>query len=240
MKILCTGPELIIPGGVTSYLRTLQPHLGDMLDYFIVGARGQQEGLLNKIYRMFKDYWGFSRTLCRRDYDLIHLNPSFGTKALLRDGIFLLISKMLRKKVVIFIHGWDESCEYRIRKRWLWLFRCVYFHANAFIVLAEEFKSKLRSFGYMKPIYRGTTCVDDAVFTVFTEKSYDLYKPDAPFNVLFLSRLEKEKGVFETIEAFAIIKDKYPYITLTIAGDGDALESARDFTVQRGLEEISF
>ncbi|NQU05357.1 MAG: glycosyltransferase family 4 protein, partial [Calditrichaeota bacterium] len=29
-------------------------------------------------------------------------------------------------------------------------------------------------------------------------------------------------------------------ITLTIAGDGDALESARDFAVQRGLEKISF
>ncbi len=34
------------------------------------------------------------------------------------------------------------------------------------------------------------------------------------FNVLFLARVEKEKGVYEALEAYRLLKEKYPHVTM--------------------------
>ena len=48
-------------------------------------------------------------------YDLVHLNPSLGSKAIVRDGIFLLIAKAMGGKVIVFVHGWDNKFERVLR-----------------------------------------------------------------------------------------------------------------------------
>jgi len=139
--------------------------------------------------RLMRDYWRFWRALSgerydgerydgerydggrydggRYDggrYDVVHLNPSLNAKAVLRDAVFLLMAKALRRKVVVLIHGWDRGFERTVRRHFLRPFGWVFFRADALIVLAESFGRSLREMGCRKPIYTDTTAVADEVF----------------------------------------------------------------------------
>ncbi len=240
MKVLINTPELNRNGGVSSYFRTLRLHLPSTVMYFTIAARTSDEGVWKRFQRLVSDYFSFFCLLRRDEFDVIHLNPSLGTTALIRDGLFLLVAKALGKKAVVFIHGWDVACESRIRRRWLWLFRSVYFRADAFIVLAEEFRDKLVEMGCGRPIFCETTNVEDAVFDIVGPTEEGPGSVNRGFNILYLSRVEKNKGIFETLDAFAIVKKKHAQVSLTVAGDGGALGEAREYVARKGLKDVSF
>lgn len=182
-RVLLTGPPIDEPGGVANYCRLLLAHL-PATDYLQVGSRagggpaaggdpaagGAGGGHWPRVaVRLMRDYWRFWRALSggRYDggrYDVVHLNPSLNAKAVLRDAVFLLMAKALRRKVVVLIHGWDRGFERTVRRHFLRPFGWVFFRADATIVLAESFGRSLREMGCRKPIYTDTTAVADEVF----------------------------------------------------------------------------
>ncbi len=60
---------------------------------------------------------------------------------------------------------------------------------------------------------------------------------EEPLQLLFLGWVEREKGVFELLEACAALAANHPF-TLVIAGCGHAEVEARDFVRTRNLDEI--
>jgi glycosyltransferase involved in cell wall biosynthesis len=96
------------------------------------------------------------------------------------------------------------------------------------IVLASQFRKSLRDMGYSKPIYLETTLVSDEVFEIST-KDVSCNGAMTGINILFLSRVEKNKGVYEVIDAFNRLKNNHSSLTMTLAGDGSELLSARKY-----------
>lgn len=245
MNVLITVPLLDKAGGVANYYRTLQSYFSNGIDYFIVGARSNNERLWQMVVRMFKDYIAFFLRLKRQQYNLVHLNPSLGVKAILRDGIFLIIAKVFGKKVIVFMHGWDIAFEQYLRMYFLCLFRFVYFRADAFIVLSSEFREKMSEMGYRKNIFLETTIIDDEVFQRITkvhnvEHREHKKRECRKFNILFLTRIEKAKGIYETVEAYKILKSRYPFVSLTIAGDGSELLKVKQYVMTRDVKDVEF
>jgi glycosyltransferase involved in cell wall biosynthesis len=239
MSILITTPDLEKQGGVAAYYSMLREHLGTDVHFCLAGSRAAGRNALVQWTRLLQDYGRFYRTARSGPYALIHLNPSLGSKALLRDGLSLLMAKSLGKRVLVFLHGWDPACESAIRRHFLPLFRRVYFRADAFIVLASRFRSVLREFGYDKPIYVETTVVPDEVFLRAGPEARRNDK-DGRLNLLFLARVEKAKGVYIALEAFRLVKEKYPLVTLSIGGDGSELAPAREYVRSRGIRDVEF
>lgn len=241
MGVLLNTVCLDLDGGVAYYYKVVRPFLGEGVEYFTVGARGEK-GIIGVIVRMIKDYLDFFRKLRTGNYDLVHLNPSLGSKAIVRDGIFLLIAKAMGKKVIVFLLGWDKRFERVLRQYFLSLFRMTYFKADAFIVLSSEFRDKLVDMGYQNLVFTETTLVDDAIFTRADEEIARSRKPsqNGEFNILFLSRIEREKGIYEVIDAFVILKSRHHSATLTITGDGGELSNARAYVISRGIEDVEF
>jgi glycosyltransferase involved in cell wall biosynthesis len=65
--------------------------------------------------------------------------------------------------------------------------------------------------------------------------------PSKPLtNLLYLSRVEVAKGVFELLDAFKILKSRDPAYTLTIGGDGPDLEALKAYAKQLQLSGVSF
>jgi glycosyltransferase involved in cell wall biosynthesis len=58
--------------------------------------------------------------------------------------------------------------------------------------------------------------------------------------LLFLSRIEKTKGVFELIEAYARLCRRYPGLRLVMAGEGPARPGLQQRAAQLGLDGVSF
>jgi len=97
------------PGGVADYYRVMRPRLSHVADYLTVGARTGDNCRLASILQAARDASGLVRALRTKPYDLVHLNRSLQPKALTRDGISLLIAKAFRKKLVVFVRGWDNQ-----------------------------------------------------------------------------------------------------------------------------------
>ncbi len=239
MSVLLTTPDPQMGGGVAHCYRVLRPHLSSSVEYLIVGARNPGERGVRCGWRMLRDYLHFCRRLRSGSYDVIHLNTSLGPKALLRDGLFLLLAKSLGNRVLVFWHGWDPTCERMIRHRLLPLFRRICLRADACIVLATQFQSVLREFGYNRPIYLQTMVVPDEVFLRADRQKRGKARGDA-LNILFLSRVEKAKGIYEAIDAFRIVQKKHASVRLTIAGDGSELESAKEYVRSQKIERVTF
>jgi Glycosyl transferase 4-like domain len=161
--VLINVPRLDLPGGVTNFYRVLQEHLAAK-QCFEVGGKSDESGAFATVWRLVSDYWQFHRTLSNRTFSLVHLNPSFKARSLLRDAGFLLIARAHTVPVLVLFHGWDESFQATVQRRFCWLFRSVYGRASGFVVLAEDFRQQLKAMGITSPVYRTTTCIDDNCF----------------------------------------------------------------------------
>jgi glycosyltransferase involved in cell wall biosynthesis len=240
MKVLVTVPSQKLLGGVANYYREMRNHLPAEVEYFVVGARGGRGRFVYNIIRPLVDYRRFAGTLRRNRYDLVHVNPSLVWKAVIRDGIHILLARMLGCRVLVFFRGWDKGCERSIARYFKIPFRFVYFRATAMIVLADEFARHLRDMGYRGPIHLETTLAEEQIFQQPEGQSQaNAGNPRGRCHILYLSRLEEGKGVQETLEMFQALKAHHPEISLTIAGDGSLLQSARACVAKRGLVDVS-
>lgn len=240
MKVLINTPTFNMIGGVAAFQRMLRDHMKSEVSYFTVGPRKTRESFWSCLGRFIGDYVRFYWALRKRKPDLVYLNPSLRDRALLRDGLFLLIAKALRKKVLVFNHGWDRDFEKILRKRYLWLFRAVYFRSDAFVVLGTVFRDRLVQLGYDGPIYVGTTAVEDSLFREYDGFMGAESDPGRPFNMLFLTRIEKAKGIYEALDAYRMVKRDHPQVTFTVAGDGSELDGARRYTQDHKISGITF
>lgn len=232
MKILINTPTMsLISGGVSNHYYGLQSYWTESVKYNIVGKRNAKKG--SGKYWILWDVLKFSILLTFWHPDAVVLNPSMTDNALKRDLFFLKITKFFRKKVVLFIHGFHpEYCETIDTKA----LASKMDKADGVFVLAESYKNLLIQWGVRCPVMTTTTKVDDRLIEHFdvNERNGEVK------NILFLSRVEKEKGIYEAIDAFQLIKEQNNKIFLTVVGQGTELDSAKQYVTQKGLSGVVF
>ncbi len=120
-----------------------------------------------------------------------------------------------------------------IESKYKSFFDQTYAKADYFIVLSSRFKNRLKQWGIKAPIEVLTTAVDDELLHNFSiDRKVSRITQSLETKLLFLSRVEREKGVFETIEALRILLNHGYRVSLTIAGTGGASND-----LQRYLEQ---
>lgn len=221
--VLLVGPGLGGLGGVANYYITILPLLKENKEYMILYLEtGSAKGRGNPFYPI-SDQFNFHNCIKNTKPVMIHINPSLDPKSFIRDGI--LIYQAVRRKipVVVFFRGWDVDFAQQVEKYLLRFFRATYGRADSFIVLASEFKEKLRAWNVRVPIYIETTTVDPALLENFDIKAKSKsIQNNQTVKILFLSRIEVAKGVFETVDAVQMLLKKNFQVSLSIAGDGPA------------------
>lgn len=239
--ILCPHPER--KGGVAYYYRVLKKHfLSDdiTVSYFLTGKRSDKPFFLSRILYTIRDFLFLLK--CLPEYDLIHLNPSLDMKSIIRDGFYHFIAKRIyKKKTIVFFRGWSPQLDNIITKKFYLFFKLV-FNCDCILVLANSFKSKLASWGYDPDIiFVETTTVDDALLNNFSlQHRLSRIESRHDIQLLFLSRIEKNKGIIETIEAFNLLLKDYPNMRLVIAGIGSFDNNARKLAEKTSNNNISF
>jgi glycosyltransferase involved in cell wall biosynthesis len=242
-KILILGPDLNLSGGVANYYRILNLSSYPNISYFRVNSKS--ESLYIKPFRLIFKYFAFSYKLITKSYKIIHLNPSLGKRSFYRDALFIIISRLLCKKTLVFFRGWREDFEEKIKndRFKLFLFKISYARASKYIVLSELFKKKLIGLGVPSSttFFIETTVADSSFLQDFNwEKKIIKYREEVIF--LFLSRIHREKGIYIAIDAYKQFLDKYPQrkSSFIIAGDGPELQKAKDYVDQIKIPQIRF
>jgi glycosyltransferase involved in cell wall biosynthesis len=63
---------------------------------------------------------------------------------------------------------------------------------------------------------------------------------DAGFEILFLSRVERYKGIRETVDAYRLLRSRSDRVRLTIAGVGQDLEGIKRYVREQEIEGVTF
>lgn len=229
-KVLIIVPAQTGRGGIYNFYENLKLYLPNSYKlYYLRGSR--KEKTSNKLIITLTHLKNILSELKSHEYTKVVLNPSLNLNAVLRDSIIALLAFCLRIKVIIFWRGWNFENEkyfsfpYRLITSFL-------LKSKNVIVLYSKIASSLKGFGFKGNIFFMTTIVNDEAFKYNSNQNgYD--------KLIFLSRIEKYKGVFELLQAYKILKERHPNITLTIAGQGDAFEEVKQKIKSEGLKDIN-
>ena len=241
MHVLITHTDFDDPGGITSYFKKLRGRFSVDVTNFITGRRPDERGQWARLRRFITDNRRFAALLDAGDIDLVHLNLSLGWLAMPREALFLRSARRRRIPVVVFFRGWVPGRAAFIERRCLWLFRGMFKNATAFIVLADAIQAALRRWGFTQPIHREVTVIDDGVLEDIDLEACTARREAAEkWQVLFLARVLKTKGIYEALDAAALLQEEYPKIELVVAGDGPELAGAKSHAKATGLGNVRF
>lgn len=211
-KILITVPDLKLTGGVSIYYKTLRLDRFEQIVYFNVNGGVFKNTFLRLIERNISFFFLIFK------FDIIHVNPSLLKNAFLRESVLILLALLFKKKVVVFIRGWNVDFEEEIKSNFYYnqIFKKVWCKVDLYLVLGNVFKNKLKKIGVDKKIVLETTL---SAYQGVKGKSI---KDKKRIELLFISRLVKEKGIFIALDTMKILQSKYGLnnIHLNVAGDG--------------------
>lgn len=235
MRILIVVPDLKKPGGVAALFNTLK------IEKFCSGI--SLFSLSNSMPRIIRIPYKFLEFIWKlKKNDIVHINPSLNKKSFYRDGFFSILARILKKKLIVYWHGWECQFEQNIHSKKLQkiYFKYTFLKADMHIVLGSIFKQSLIQLGIEeKKIVIESNAADDSYLNL--KKSFIQSNRGNRFflKLLFISRIEESKGVFIAIDALKILNKKGNF-HLSIAGEGPALAAAKKKTEVEHIENVTF
>lgn len=218
-------------GGVTSFLVIYCKYM-DRDRYELVDIRNsnidrikiKKDSLSLRIRRKW-NYLLYKKNISDTDA-ILFFNPSLGNNPVKRF-LYLHMNADINTEVT-FVHGWNKDYEkklqndFRLREQFIEYLKksCIIF------VLATEFKDKLVEWGISESkLCVENTMVDDELLQGFSKDDIQIRFEKENINLLFLSRIIREKGIHELLDAYKILRDKFGNVTLNVAGRGPELQS---------------
>ena len=242
-NILILTPSLHNSGGVANYYSILQHKFPFDYVFFIVGKREgatQKDTKTRHLVRLIFDYCAFFRVLWRSDLDLVLINPSLNFNGFSRDYIFYLIAKLLKKKTIVFFRGWDEDyAKVVFTGKFRYFFRPL-LSTDGFIVLAKCFRDTIFSRLETSRVFVESTIFDERILPQGYEALYNLKNPNEKTRMLFLSRIETDKGIYESIAAYKALRAKNVNVELVIAGDGSEASNVQQMIAEYADEDLRY
>lgn len=226
-KILINTPNIHDLGGVANHYLGLRPYWNCNVKYNSIGMTKYRKVQIP--FTVIKYIW----YLLSFRPDMVLINPSLGNGALYRDFFYLRLALLFNRRVTIFIHGFN--LDFAANANWKWIVSNLN-KASHVIVLAQTFKDILIEQGVTTDVQLSTTKVPDDMIDGFDINS----RTGNVKSILFLSRIEKAKGVFEAVQTYNMLKNEYPYLKMRIVGDGTVLTELRQFVEDNKINDITF
>ncbi len=218
--VVSTGPARGLVGGVARHMLILEEiaqHLPVRLDYFQIGRRPEEKGAWAQLRRLVADYLEFARRLKKAKAEggpvVAHVNSSVRPVCVVRDGGFVLLSRLLRVPVIYQVHGCmlhgpDDGRTW-LRRITRWVLNL----SDRVVVLSP---AQSRAIGGRAAM--AAVAVNNAVFMEpvpeRTPGGHD------PFRILYLARFVPEKGVMQCLDAMKILRDRGVPVRLQLCGAG--------------------
>ena len=159
-------------------------------------------------------------------YDIVHIHTSEPPSAL-RKVMFMAVSKLLGKKVIVHFHSF--SVDTTIKSKYQWVYRYLFGKADCVLVLSKYWQDEIcGTFGFgrdkVKVLYNPCT-------TEVSDKDYAKKK-----KILYAGTVNARKGYADMIKAFAKIASGHRDWSIVFAGNGE-IEEGKALAAQLGIEK---
>ena len=233
-------------GGVANYLRRLLDSLDSSqvdVAYLPVGRRGPSSPGWKRPFEYLHSVWRLDQTLRKVRPDVIHMNPSLNWPSLmLYIPLILWASWRADSALMLFFHGWNvqignQLAQNNLKSRFL---RSVLQRADFYLVLASQFKQQLIQAGFPEiKISISTLMIEIPEQQLSGANQRSSKQVTAEYQVLFLSRVVKEKGVWTILEAVKWWHSRHPQapLCIKIAGDGSERQALEDAIQKDKLQQ---
>lgn len=228
--ILIVAPSFKVLGGVSNHYMGLHPYWKCKVSYSTYGKRLR----IPAIFCLIPDLLLFIFKLAFCRVDIVIVNPSFRSYIIKRDGIYAWIAKLFGKKLITMVHGWDWKMAEYFEKNPRWILK-TFGKSDGIFVLYSAFRESLKRMGIDAPVFMTTTKVSDELL-----QGEPINRNGEIENILFLARVEKEKGIIETLECFQMLQTKYPFLKLNVCGDGSYMEQAIAHVREKNIRNVFF
>lgn len=214
-KILMVGTSLDTKGGISSVVR-VYADAGLFKRYRVQYlATHRDGGAIAKLGAMLGAYARFVAMLVTGQVGLLHVHVASRASFWRKSGFFLL-AFLFRIPTILHLHGggfavfFEQECG-PLRRAYI---RYIFNHASRVLVLSSGWLAWVRSISS-----------NERIATMFNPV---LLPPALPAwstrgqgSVLFLGKLGKAKGVYDLLQAGAMLRERCPMLRLAMGGDGD-------------------
>ncbi len=231
------GPAACEPPFVAE-LRRLGAEVAE--ETYVYGERLGRTTLGQRIARVLSTARQLRRRLRREQFDLVHLNTSFDTMALLRDAATVRLLRPTRAKIFLKFHGSDGALFETNNPALRALVRFVLGQADGIGLLSSEERENFTRAGVdrrklfvVKNVVAGADADPRAGDKLRAKLGVDAEKP----LLLFIARFIPAKGLTDVIRACAILRDEGRAFELLCLGDGEARGEAEAEVARLRLQE---
>lgn len=226
-RVLLLGPTRTAVSGVSTHLNQLfKSPLSTCFQFsqFEVGREGRAENRLGTLLRLLASPFALTYRLARRTPQIVHINTSFDLKGYWRDLAYLAIAKVLGRTVVYQVHGGALPEELFSGNRFLTsLLRHSLAYPDAVVVLSARDLAAYRKFAPSAAL----VLIANAVDIEEVDLNLARYATHRPLEAVYIGRLAHAKGVFEAVQAAAILRTRGIPIRMRLAGSGAAERELR-------------
>ena len=194
------------------------------------------ERWISRVFRILERMQGFGSLLLKdKSIKIIHINTSYDVRGTVRDALFILISRVFGRKIVIQIHS--SIGAYNSTKTMRWIVKHVYSLTDKILVFTGEDLEKIATLVPKEKteIFPNAVNVDE-----FARKDPDFKSdqsiPEEGKIVLFISRLIKEKGVYDLIESIPSVAKEDENVYFLFAGEGPEKNRMEAICREKGIE----
>lgn len=219
MKIIITSPSLNPEENVSGISSVAQFIISNNKEveyvHFEVGKKDAESGAtLNRMRRIWRNRVEWRQLLRQNKDAVVHYNMPLMGAAVIRDYLLLQEAHKLANPIVLHIHGGNYM---KNRQRpWIVqrLIEKVFSWAKHIIVLSDEEKQIVEEDFNVDNVHSLPNCIDLTEARDYKRK----FEAEHPLSILYLGRIEKNKGIDYILEAARKLKaDKVPF-TLHFAG----------------------
>ena len=166
--------------------------------------------------------------------DIVYITPGQTFFGVLKYSLFILVSYLLRKELIIHIHGNYLASEYKllrsVKKK---IFHYLVSRSTKGIVLSESLKKNLTPFINENNIYILPNFAEDYLLNTNQNN-------DNGLRIVFLSSLMKEKGILILLKALKNLKQKGVNYHAKIAGNIDSKNEREIISLIDGLDHTEY
>lgn len=228
--ILMLGTARDVRGGISSVVNAY--FSSELIkDYEIIYiATHVDGGKLRKLLIFFKAIISSIRYLFSSKIKLVHIH-SASRASFYRKSVFVILSKVFRKKVIIHIHGGGFNIFYHnesgtIKRKYIKNILCL---ADIIIALSDQWKKDIETIISKEHVVR---VVNNGIVLPLVKHTIEVKN----LIILMMGRLGEKKGVFDLIKAIEKIVRVVPTVQFILAGDGD-IDKVKKIVQEKELSE---